>query len=114
MSLPFLIFIIALIIITLLLMFSPKFKLFIRNNKEIVLGVIYLYITFWFTKLFITTKNYRIAFKMMTKETKYFVQALIFSFIVLYFLYKSITSFVDCYKKNKNKEEKKTNKKDHK
>lgn len=89
-----------------LIMFNPKVKMFIRNNNDLVLSILYLYITVWFIRVIFKSSGIRQTIKLMTRKPEYFIKGLIFIGIPLFFLYKTITTFIDFYKKyksNKNK-----------
>jgi len=112
-------FILFLVFLTFLLMFSQKTRGFVKRHKEEVLAGAYTFMALWFSFILLRPGNFKIAFKyMQTKSILYGLYIIIYIAIPAYFIYVAIKSYKELYNKKKEKttikEIKKKNKKNHK
>ena len=109
-------FILLLIFLTFLLMFSQKSRGFVRRHKEEVLSGAYTFMAIWFSFVLLRPNNFKIAIKYMKTNILYGLYIIIYIAIPAYFIYTAIKSYKELYNKKKRKEENKVKeiKKNHK
>ena len=83
-------------------MFSKKTKLYVKNNRDLVLSILYLYMSIWFCYTLLKIKSFSTIFKYIKKNPIYVLYLVIYIGIPLYFLYNAYKSYKE-YKKKKNK-----------
>ena len=111
-------FILLLIFLCFLLMFSQTTKSFVRRHKEVILAISYTFMSLWFSFVLLRPNNFKIAFQYMKeKNVLYGLYMVIYIVIPAYFIYNAIKAYIDLYHKKNNKtkvkdiKEVKTNKK---
>ena len=107
-------FILFLVFLTFLLMFSQKTRDFVKRHKEEVLAVAYTLMTLWFSLILLRPNNFKIAFKYMKTNILYGIYIIIYIAIPAYFIYTTYKSYKDLYNKKKKKVIIKEKKKNHK
>ncbi len=94
------IFIIIGVALILILMFSDKAKKYVKKNKDLVLCLLYLYMSIWFSFVLFHINSFETIMKYIKKNPIYILYLVVYIAIPLYFLYNSYKSYKD-YKNKK-------------
>ena len=82
------------VIVIFLIMFNKKVRLFIRNNKTLVLAILYKYMALWFSYILLRADNFKSLFDMIKINGLYIIELIIIIVIPLFFIKEAITSWI--------------------
>ena len=99
-------YLIIFVIIIFLIMYNTKVRNYIRNNRELVLSIMYTIMSIMFSYVLLRPNNFKIAISYMKKNILYGIYIIIYIAIPLYFIITAIKSYKEYFKVKKSKNKK--------
>lgn len=91
------------VILVFILMFSNKAKMYVKNNRELVLSIMYTIMTIIFSYMFLRPSMISTAIKYTKTNPVYILYLILYIGVPLYFLITTIKSFKEVINKKNHK-----------
>ena len=91
------------VILVLLLMLSNKAKMYVKNNRELVLSIMYTIMTIMFSLMFLRPSVISSIIKHIKVNYIYILYFVVYLGIPIYFLITTIKSYKEYFKKKNKK-----------